>query len=104
MTLLYPRCAQTSMQLFATQRLDVGTFLKADYSISTRTSSGGFDHTYAAYLVPGTALVILFTLVLPIFYFLVIFRVRHRLQVNIQMPTYSSVILIKSQVLFLRKG
>ncbi len=77
------------MQLFATQRLDVGTFLKADYSISTRTPVGSFDRTYAAYLVPGTALVILFTLVLPVCYFLVIFRVRHRLQVSYRRHSHS---------------
>ena len=81
-TLLYPRCAQTSMQMFATQTLDVGTFLKADYSISTHTTGGGISSTYAVYLVFGTVLVIVFTLVLPIFYFYVIWRLRFRLQVS----------------------
>ena len=69
------------MQMFATQTLDVGTFLKADYSISTRDSGGDILATYAAYLVFGTILVILFTLVLPIFYFMVIYRLRYRLEV-----------------------
>ena len=86
MTLLYPRCAQTSMQMFATQTLDVGTFLKADYSISTRTPDGAISSTYAVYLVFGTVLVIVFTLVLPIFYFYVIWRLRFRLQVSNAVP------------------
>ena len=81
-TLLYPRCAQTSMQMFATQTLDVGTFLKADFSIATRNSSGDIVASYAAYLVFGTILVILFTLVLPMFYFWVIHTFRHRLEVR----------------------
>jgi hypothetical protein len=81
-TLLYPRCAQTAMQMFATQTLDVGTFLKADYSIATRTAAGSISHTYAAYLVLGTILVILFTIVIPLFYFLVIWKLRFRLQVT----------------------
>ena len=89
-TLLYPRCAQTSMQMFATQRLDVGTFLKADYSISTRTSDGALSSTYAVYLVFGTVLVIVFTLVLPIFYFYVIWRLRFRLQVSNGVPEAAS--------------
>ena len=69
------------MQMFATQTLDVGTFLKADYSIATRTASGAFSRTYAGYLVLGTVLVILFTVVIPLFYFLVIYKLRFRLQV-----------------------
>lgn len=81
-TLLYPRCAQTSMQMFATQSLDVGTFLKADYSIRTRTANHGISHTYAAYLVLGTVLVILFTVFIPVFYFFVIWKLRFRLQAN----------------------
>lgn len=32
-TLLYPRCAMTALQLFGWKTLDVGTFLKADFSI-----------------------------------------------------------------------
>lgn len=81
-TLLYPRCAQTSMQMFATQTLDVGTYLKADYSIRTRTVAGSISHTYAGYLVLGTVLVILFTIVIPLFYFLVIWKLRFRLEVS----------------------
>ena len=33
MTLLYPRCSMTALQLFATQTLDSGTYLRSDYSI-----------------------------------------------------------------------
>lgn len=32
-TLLYPRCAMTALQLFSTQKLDSGTYLISDYSI-----------------------------------------------------------------------
>lgn len=32
-TLLYPRCAMTALQLFGWQKLDIGTFLKADFSV-----------------------------------------------------------------------
>lgn len=32
-TLLYPRCAMTALQLFGWQTMDVGTFLKADFSV-----------------------------------------------------------------------
>jgi hypothetical protein len=32
-TLLYPRCAMTALQLFSTQKLDTGTYLVSDYSI-----------------------------------------------------------------------
>ena len=85
-TLLYPRCAQTSMQMFATQTLDVGTYLRADYSIRTRTPSGSISHTYAGYLVLGTVLVILFTVFIPVFYFLVIWRLRDRLQASLNLP------------------
>jgi len=81
-TLLYPRCAQTTMQMFATQTLDVGTFLRADYSIATRTPAGNISRTYAGYLVLGTILVILFTVVIPLFYFMVIYKLRFRLQVT----------------------
>ena len=81
-TLLYPRCAQTSMQMFATQTLDVGTYLKADFSIRTRTITGSISPTYAGYLVLGTILVILFTVVIPLFYFLVIWKLRYRLQAS----------------------
>ena len=35
-TLLYPRCAMTALQLFGWQKLDIGTFLKADFSIMVR--------------------------------------------------------------------
>lgn len=90
-TLLYPRCAQTSMQMFATQTLDVGTYLKADYSIATRNSAGDIVGAYAAYLVFGTILVILFTLVLPIFYFMVIYRLRYRLEVCAKVIVPSSL-------------
>ena len=32
-TLLYPRCSMTALQLFSTQTLDSGTYLRSDFSI-----------------------------------------------------------------------
>lgn len=39
-TLVYPRCAQTCLQLFSMTKLDIGTFLAADFTILVRDTAG----------------------------------------------------------------
>lgn len=78
-TLLYPRSSMTALQMFATQTLDIGTFLTADYSIKVKQPGGGYTATYIRYMIPGAIMLFIFAVVVPGFYFLTIWRNRKSL-------------------------
>ncbi len=80
-SLVYPRCAQTALQMFSVQKLDVGTFLRADYSILIRTTSGHFSRLYARYVPAGIFFMLLYAFGIPAFFAYLIFRVRKKFQV-----------------------
>ncbi len=85
-TLLYPRCAQTCLQLFAVKKLDIGTYLAADYSIIVRTTDGHWGSRYVKYVAPGIALLLVFAIGLPAFYFYTMYKIRNRLDVCPKVP------------------
>ena len=72
----------TALQLFATDTLDIGTFLRADYSILVRPLHGDLTTTYKSFLAVGTALILLFAVVAPASYLLILFHLRHQLDVR----------------------
>ncbi|EFN55637.1 hypothetical protein CHLNCDRAFT_133816 [Chlorella variabilis] len=78
-TLLYPRCAMTALQLFGWKKLDVGTFLKADFSIMVKYPGGAFVATYLKYMIPGIPLLILYAAVIPAFWFAAVYLNRGKL-------------------------
>ena len=80
-SLLYPNIAQTALQLFSHQKLDIGTYLRADYQVLTRDTNGVIDPTYQYYVPPGIIILILFAIGLPIVFFYVLWRVRDKLDV-----------------------
>lgn len=80
-TLVYPRCAQTCLQLFSVTKLDIGSFLSADFTITVRDIAGHWGKVYVRYLAPGIALMLLFAIGLPIWYFYIMWTVRNRLKV-----------------------
>ena len=82
MSLLYPNVAQTALQLFMTQKLDIGTYLRTDYHVMTRDANGVIDPTYKYYVAPGIVIILLFAIGLPIMFFFVLWRVRNRLEVG----------------------
>jgi len=79
-TLLYPRCSMTALQMFGTQTLDIGTFLTADYSIQVKPVGGGYNATYIRYMIPGAIMLTVFAVAIPAFWFLVIWRNRSKLE------------------------
>ena len=81
MSLLYPNIAQTALQLFSAQKLDIGTFLRADYQIMTHDAAGQLDPLYRHYIPPGIIVLIVFAVGLPIMFFYVLWRVRNQLEV-----------------------
>ena len=81
-TLVYPRCAQTCLQLFSVTKLDIGSFLSADFTILVRDTAGHWGRVYVRYLAPGIALLLVFAIGLPIWYFYIMWTVRHRLRVR----------------------
>jgi len=81
-SLLYPNIAQTALQLFSAQKLDIGTFLRADYQIMTHDVTGQLDPTYKQYIPPGIIILIVFAVGLPVMFFYVLWRVRDRLEVR----------------------
>ena len=81
-TLVYPRCAQTCLQLFSVTKLDVGSFLSADFTIIVRDTAGHWGKVYVRYLAPGIALMLVFAIGLPIWYFYIMWTVRTRLRVS----------------------
>ena len=90
-TLVYPRCAQTCLQLFSVTKLDVGSFLSADFTITVRDTAGHWGKVYVRYLAPGIALMLLFAIGLPIWYFYIMWTVRARLKVSNPGNTSSSI-------------
>eukprot|EP00887_Chlorella_sp_A99_P008033 scaffold12.g8033.t1 len=79
-TLLYPRCAMTALQLFGVQDIDGTSYLKADFSVVVRPAWGGLELTYQKYLAPGILMLVVFALVIPAFWWAVIFANRRRLE------------------------
>lgn len=45
-TLVYPRCAQTCLQLFSMTKLDIGTYLSSDFTIVVRDVAGHWGKIY----------------------------------------------------------
>jgi hypothetical protein len=66
--------------MFATQTLDIGTYLSADFSIKVKDPGGGFTSTYIKYMIPGAILLALLSIGVPLFCFLAIWT--HRMQLN----------------------
>ena len=85
-TLVYPRCAQTCLQLFSFTKVDVGTYLSADFTILVRDIAGHWGKLYVRYLFPGIALMLLFAIGLPIWYLYIMWTIRNRLKVHPQLP------------------
>ena len=79
LTLLYPRSSMTALQMFALQKLDTGTYLTADFSIRVRNPGGKLAPIYLRYMIPGAIMLFMFAIVVPAFFFVVIWRNRHRL-------------------------
>ena len=82
MSLLYPNIAQTALQLFLKQKLDIGTYLRMDYQILTRDVNGVVGPTYETYVVPGILVIIFFAIGLPVMFFCVLWSVRKRLEAS----------------------
>ena len=82
-TQVYPRCAQTCLQLFSYKKLDIGTFLYADFTILVRDTQGHWGTVYKRYVAPGIAMMVLFAIGVPIWYFIIMWNVRKRLQVSL---------------------
>ena len=80
-TLVYPRCAQTCLQLFSYMKLDIGTYLYSDFTILVRDTSGRWAHVYLRYLFPGIAVLLVFAIGLPIWYLVIMYLIRDHLQV-----------------------
>lgn len=85
-TLVYPRCAQTCLQLFSYMKLDVGTYLYADFTILVRDIAGHWGHHYIHYVPPGIALLVLFAIGVPFWYLYIMWSIRGRLQVPCHSP------------------
>ncbi len=67
--------------------MDIGTYLRADYQIMTHDTEGQLDPTYKQYIPPGIIILIVFAIGLPIMFFFVLWRVRHRLEVCSSSPS-----------------
>jgi hypothetical protein len=139
-TLLYPRCSTTALQMFSYNTLDIGRwdtrpdidqmqdplkdcrqqhvrlhaiapcccgipqvrrcalshqtshrltdavlpwhrFLRADYRILVKSAGSPWDRTYLHYFPPGMVFMVVFAFLVPAAYFLVLYFLRHRLQV-----------------------
>jgi len=78
-TLLYPASCLVALEMFATQTLDIGTYLSADFSIKVKDPGGGFTSTYIKYMIPGAILLALLSIGVPLFCFLAIWTHRTRL-------------------------
>lgn len=70
--LLYSGVSQKTLQLYGTRTTDTGAFLRADYSIRTRSADGAPDPRYSAYARGGAAAAVLFPLGLPLLFALAI--------------------------------
>ena len=78
-TLLYPRSSMTALQMFGTQRLDIGTYLTADYSIQVKPPGEGYTDIYLRYMIPGAIMLFTFAVVIPGLWFYVIWKNRQNL-------------------------
>ena len=78
-TLLYPRSSMTSLQMFSTQTLVIGTYLTADYSIQVKPPGGGYTSLYIRYMVPGALMLIVFAIFIPFTWFWVTWKNRKNL-------------------------
>jgi len=79
LTLLYPRSSMTALQMFSLQKLDTGTYLTADFSIKVRNPGGKLVPIYVRYMIPGAIMLFIFAILVPAFFFMVIWRNRRRL-------------------------
>jgi hypothetical protein len=86
LTLLYPRAAQTALQLFSLQRLNVGTFLAADLRILVRpppATCGGLTcpltSAFKVMIPVGIAVLVAGAVGVPAFFFLALWRNRKNL-------------------------
>ena len=89
MSLLYPNIAQTALQLFLKQKLDIGTYLRTDYQILTRDVNGVVGPTYETYVLPGILVIIFFAIGLPIMFFCVLWSVRKHLEASSRVACWS---------------
>lgn len=80
LTLMYPGCSMTALQMFATVALDIGTFLKADLSIMVRPLDGGYTKTYKSYLGPGALFLATFAIGIPALWWYTVWKHRNRLE------------------------
>ena len=64
-------------------KLDIGTYLAADYSILVRTTDGHWGTRYIKYIPPGIALLVFFAIGLPIGYLYTMYKIRDRLHVSL---------------------
>jgi hypothetical protein len=79
LTLLYPGASLTALQMFGTTKLDIGTFLTADFSIMVRPPGGSLSGVYKSYLVPGAIFLTILAIGVPLVWFLAVWRNRQRL-------------------------
>lgn len=56
-------------------------FLRADYRILVKSPGGPWDRTYLHYFPPGVVFMVVFAFLVPAAYFLILYFLRHRLQV-----------------------
>jgi hypothetical protein len=56
-------------------------FLRADYRILVKLPGGPWDRTYLRYFPPGVVFMVIFAVLVPAAYFLILYFLRHRLQV-----------------------
>ena len=75
------------MELFSYKKLDIGTYLYADFTILVRDTGGHWGRVYKRYVAPGIAMMVIFAIGVPIWYFVIMWNVRKRLQVSlVRMP------------------
>jgi len=79
LTLLYPGACLVALQMFAKERLDIGTFMSSDLSLKVSKDEGGYTSTYIGYMVPGGLFLALLSVGVPSFCFWTIYRHRWRL-------------------------
>ena len=62
--------------------LSLFSFFKADFRILVKSPGQRISRHYLRYAIPGIAVMIFFSVVIPAFYFLVLWFLRKRLQVR----------------------
>jgi hypothetical protein len=83
-TLMPERLADALQHLLS--RLTLAAFLwqrylRADYRILVKPPGEPYDRTYLQYFPPGVVFMVIFAVLVPAAYFLVLYFLRHRLQV-----------------------